>query len=84
MTIATVKPAAGVTRVRPSIRVRLRRFGLQLLPAVRAINLTGLAAQVSYSMIFAMPSILLIGSARPTMRAQRLLPQFDTLTVTLP
>ena len=58
--MATVKPAAGVTRVRPSIRVRLRRFGLQLLPAIRAINLTGLAAQVSYSMIFAMPSILLI------------------------
>lgn len=58
--MATVKPAAGVARVRPSIRVRLRRFGLQLLPAIRAINLTGLAAQVSYSMIFAMPSILLI------------------------
>ena len=58
--MATVKPAAGVTRVRPSIRVRLHRFGLQLLPAIRAINLTGLAAQVSYSMIFAMPSILLI------------------------
>jgi membrane protein len=58
--MATAKPAAGATRVRPSIRVRLRRFGLQLLPAIRAINLTGLAAQVSYSMIFAMPSILLI------------------------
>lgn len=58
--MVTVKPAAGVTRVRPSLRVRLRRFGLQLLPAIRAINLTGLAAQVSYSMIFAMPSILLI------------------------
>ena len=60
MSTATVKPAAGVTNVRPSIRVRLRRFGQQLLPAIRAINLTGLAAQVSYSMIFAMPSILLI------------------------
>jgi len=57
---ATVKPAAGATAIRPSIRVRLRRFGQQLLPAIRAINLTGLAAQVSYSMIFAMPSILLI------------------------
>jgi membrane protein len=57
---ATVKPAAGVRNVRPSLRVRLRRFGAQLLPAIRAINLTGLAAQVSYSMIFAMPSILLI------------------------
>ncbi len=60
MTTATVKPVAGVATVRPSVRVRLRRFGLQLLPAIRAINLTGLAAQVSYSMIFAMPSILLI------------------------
>lgn len=58
--MAVVKPAAGMTSVRPSIRIRLRRFGQQLLPAIRAINLTGLAAQVSYSMIFAMPSILLI------------------------
>lgn len=58
--MATVKPAAGATTIRPSVRVRLRRFGQQLLPAIRAINLTGLAAQVSYSMIFAMPSILLI------------------------
>jgi membrane protein len=60
VSVPTVKPAAGEPRVRPSIRVRLHRFGLQLLPAIRAINLTGLAAQVSYSMIFAMPSILLI------------------------
>ena len=60
MTTATVESAARVTPVRPSVRVRLRRFGHQLLPAIRAINLTGLAAQVSYSMIFAMPSILLI------------------------
>ena len=60
MSTAPVRPAAGVSNARPSIRVRLRRFGQQLLPAIRAINLTGLAAQVSYSMIFAMPSILLI------------------------
>ncbi|MDQ2652871.1 MAG: YihY/virulence factor BrkB family protein, partial [Chloroflexota bacterium] len=60
MSTVTVKPAAGAASMRPSIRVRLRRFGQQLLPAIRAINLTGLAAQVSYSMIFAMPSILLI------------------------
>lgn len=58
--MSMVKPAAEAPASRPSVRVRLRRFGLQLLPAIRAINLTGLAAQVSYSMIFAMPSILLI------------------------
>lgn len=60
MTMATAEPATSAVNVRLSLRVRLRRFGQQLLPAIRAINLTGLAAQVSYSMIFAMPSILLI------------------------
>ena len=58
--MSMVKPAAGAPASRPSVRVRLRRFGQQFLPAIRAINLTGLAALVSYSMIFAMPSILLI------------------------
>lgn len=58
--MAVPENPAGSSTTRPSVRVRLRRFGDQLLPAIRAINLTGLAAQVSYSMIFAMPSILLI------------------------
>lgn len=39
---------------------RLRSFFAHLLGALREVNLNGLAAQVSYSLIFAMPSILLI------------------------
>jgi membrane protein len=39
---------------------RFRLFLLRLLAALRAVNLSGLAAQVAYSLIFAMPSILLL------------------------
>ncbi len=39
---------------------RLKSFLSDLRRALSAVNLTGLAAQVSYSLIFAMPSILLI------------------------
>ena len=39
---------------------RMRAFLLDLGHALRTVNLTGLAAQVSYSMIFSLPSILLI------------------------
>jgi membrane protein len=39
---------------------RFRAFFFRLLRALRQVNLTGLAAQVSYSLIFSMPSILLI------------------------
>lgn len=39
---------------------RLKTFLSDLRGVLRAVNLTGLAAQVSYSLIFAMPSILLI------------------------
>lgn len=45
---------------RPSRQERLRAFLLSLLAALRSINLSGLAAQVSYSLIFSLPSILLI------------------------
>lgn len=38
----------------------LRNFLGRLLGALREVNLSGLAAQVSYSLIFSMPSILLI------------------------
>ena len=51
---------AGATQARDDVRDRLRTFLADLRHALRAINLTGLAAQVSYSLIFAMPSILLI------------------------
>lgn len=39
---------------------RVRAFLRGLFDALREVNLTGLAAQVSYSLIFSMPSILLI------------------------
>jgi membrane protein len=39
---------------------RFTSFLRDLSRALRAINLTGLAAQVAYSLIFAMPSILLV------------------------
>jgi membrane protein len=39
---------------------RARAFLGALFGALREVNLTGLAAQVSYSLIFAMPSILLV------------------------
>lgn len=39
---------------------RIKGFLRDLLRALRETNLTGLAAQVAYSLIFAMPSILLI------------------------
>ncbi len=39
---------------------RVRMFLLDLGHALRTVNLTGLAAQVSYSLIFSLPSILLI------------------------
>ncbi len=45
---------------RPGYRERLRGVVLDLMAALRAINLGGLAAQVSYSLIFSLPSILLI------------------------
>jgi membrane protein len=41
---------------------RFRAFLLRLIDALREVNLTGLAAQVSYSLIFAMPSILLVAA----------------------
>jgi membrane protein len=54
---ATVADAAQTSG---DLRNRLKTFLIDLRAALRHINLTGLAAQVSYSLIFAMPSILLI------------------------
>jgi membrane protein len=51
--------AAGMSG-RPGLWKRCRAFLLRLVDALREVNLNGLAAQVSYSLIFAMPSILLI------------------------
>ncbi len=53
-TVANAAPAGN------TLRDRLRTFLIDLRRALRDVNLTGLAAQVSYSLIFAMPSILLI------------------------
>ena len=52
--------SAGATEPRSAFQDRLRRFLNELRRALQTINLTGLAAQVAYSLIFAMPSILLI------------------------
>lgn len=52
--------AGAATGGVPRLWASCRHFLLHLLGALRAINLTGLAAQVSYSLIFSMPSILLI------------------------
>lgn len=51
---------ANTAQANSDYRGRLKTFLADLRHALRAINLTGLAAQVSYSLIFAMPSILLI------------------------
>ena len=50
----------GAAQPKVELQDRLRTFLADLRHALRTINLTGLAAQVSYSLIFAMPSILLI------------------------
>ncbi len=57
MASATVADRAQTNTER---RDRFRTFLGDLRHALRTVNLTGLAAQVSYSLIFAMPSILLI------------------------
>jgi membrane protein len=54
---------AGLVRAVPtaaSVWNRVRAFLLALIRALREVNLTALSAQVAYSLIFAMPSILLI------------------------
>lgn len=52
---------AVVRRFDPSrVWQQFRRFLFDLAGCLRQVNLTGLAAQVAYSLIFAMPSILLI------------------------
>jgi membrane protein len=54
------KPGAGNAVAEPGLWSRFRGFLRQLLHALRTVNLNGLAAQVSYSLIFSMPSILLV------------------------
>jgi membrane protein len=51
-------PQSGVSS--DAIVERVRAFLFDLGHALRTVNLSGLAAQVSYSMIFSLPSILLI------------------------
>jgi membrane protein len=58
-TAMTEAEAAG-TVGRPGLWNGWRAFLRSLIDALREVNLNGLAAQVSYSLIFAMPSILLI------------------------
>lgn len=60
MAEATGTGALGTAETETTIGDRLKGFLRDLTRALREINLTGLAAQVSYSLIFAMPSILLI------------------------
>ncbi len=57
-----VAAAAAIDVATPDIglRDRLGQFLRDLMRALREINLAGLSAQVAYSLIFAMPSILLM------------------------
>jgi membrane protein len=57
MASVTVADTAQANTAR---RDQFRAFLGDLRHALRTVNMTGLAAQVSYSLIFAMPSILLI------------------------
>lgn len=50
---AEIRPAAG-------FGAALKSYGRDFFDALRAANLTALASQVAYSLIFAMPSILLV------------------------
>ena len=60
MAEATGTGAAGTAEIETTIGARFSGFLHDLMRALREINLTGLAAQVSYSLIFSMPSILLV------------------------
>ncbi len=57
---ATRIGAIAAAELETTIGERFSRFLRDLVRALRQINLTGLAAQVAYSLIFSMPSILLI------------------------
>jgi membrane protein len=57
---ATRIGAAAVAELKTTSGERFTSFLRDLARALREINLTGLAAQVAYSLIFSMPSILLI------------------------
>ncbi len=52
--------ARGAAELEPTSGDHLRGFLRDLMSALLDINLTGLAAQVAYSLIFSMPSILLV------------------------
>ena len=60
MADATGTGALGTVEIETTIGDRLGGFLRDLIRALREINLTGLASQVAYSLIFSMPSILLI------------------------
>ena len=57
---ATRAGASAAAELESTIGERFTGFLRDLTRALRTINLTGLAAQVAYSLIFSMPSILLI------------------------
>lgn len=57
---ATRIGAIAATELETTIGERFPSFLRDLARALREVNLTGLAAQVAYSLIFSMPSILLI------------------------
>jgi membrane protein len=57
---ATRIGAIAAAELETTIGERFSGFLRDLVRALRQINLTGLAAQVAYSLIFSMPSILLI------------------------
>lgn len=57
---ATRIGAIAAAKLETTIGERFTGFLRDLVRALREVNLTGLAAQVAYSLIFSMPSILLI------------------------
>src|SRR5918997_4828830 len=57
---ATRSGAITAAELETTIGERFTGFLRDLVRALRQINLTGLAAQVAYSLIFSMPSILLV------------------------
>ena len=60
MADATSMDAIGAAPLETTLGERLTGFLRDLMRALLQINLTGLAAQVAYSLIFSMPSILLV------------------------
>ena len=71
MTDARATGTTGAANTGSGVVDRLRAFLRDLVDALRTVSLTALAAQVAYSLIFAMPSILLIVALAITIIDQR-------------